>query len=131
MGILEELKYMLAELLDMDDLEITPETYIVRDLGAESIDLLELAVSLNTRYNIEVNDGEIFLTRLRAYVLEAESKEEEVVPYLLERLPFLSENRVREILEDLELGPTLKVKDVISYIQWASDNGRQYTQCAR
>ena len=118
MEIFDGIREMIADILDIDNQEITPKTYIVRDLGAESIDLLELAVSLNSRFNVEVNDGEIFLTRLREYVTEAEDKAEDVVQHLVEMLPFLAEDRIKEIVADLEGGPTMKVKDLVSYIEW-------------
>ena len=121
--ILEGIKEILADILDIEELEIAPETYIVRELGAESIDLLELAVSLNSRFKIEINDGEIFLTKLRLYVTAAEEKGKDVMQYLAERLPFLTQERVEEIVSDLEGGPTLKVKDLISYVGWQHENG--------
>ncbi len=118
MGTFDGIREMIADILDIDDQEIMPETYIVRDLGAESIDLLELAVSLNSRFNVEVYDGEIFLTRLREYITEAEDKAKDVVEHLVDMLPFLVEDRVEEIIADLEGGPTLKVRDLVSYIEW-------------
>ena len=89
----------------------------------ESIDLLELAVSLNARFKVDINDGEIFLTRLRAYIAEAEDQGKDLVPYLVERLPFLSKNRIKAIIPDLEGGPTLKVRDLVSYVAWQCENG--------
>lgn len=118
MDILKDIKEILVDILDLGDDEITAETYIVRELGAESIDLLELAVSLNSRFEVEVNDGEIFLLRLREYISEAESQAKDVVQYLGERLPFLSRIRIEEIVSDLEGGPTLKVNDLVCYISW-------------
>jgi len=118
MEILNGIKELLADILDIEEQEITPETYIVRELGAESIDLLELAVSLNARFKVDVNDGDIFLTRLRAYITEAEEQGADILPYLEKRLPFLLKNRIEAILSDLEGGPTLKVKDLVSYIEW-------------
>ena len=123
MEILAGIKEILADILDIEEREVTPETYIVRELGAESIDLLELAVSLNSRFRIEVNDDEIFLTRLRVHVTEAEEQGKDLVQYLTERLPFLSNGRITEIVADLEGGPTLKVKDLTDYIEWKRENG--------
>jgi len=123
MEILEGIREILADILDIGEQDIAPETYIVRELGAESIDLLELAVSLNARFKVEVNDGEIFLTRLRTYVTEAEEQEKGLVPYLVERMPFLSKNRIEAIIADLEGGPTLKVRDLVSYVAWQRENG--------
>jgi len=116
MDILEEIKKILAEILDIENHIITPETYLIRELGAESIDLLELAVAINSRFNIDVNDDEMFLRKLRQYVTEAKQQNNDLVGYLVEKLPFLSRKRLENIIADLEGGPTLKVKDIISYI---------------
>ncbi|CAN2041278.1 acyl carrier protein [Candidatus Magnetomoraceae bacterium gMMP-15] len=82
MDILKKLKTILTELLDIEDKEIKPETYIITDLGAESIDLLELAVEINSTFDIEVKDDEIFLTKLRQYLAEAKENAREVSSYL-------------------------------------------------
>ena len=122
MDILEEIKKILAEILDIENHIITPETYLTRELGAESIDLLELAVAINSRFNIDVNDDEIFLRKLRQYVTEAKQQNNDLLRYLVEKLPFLSRIRLENIIADLEGGPTLKVKDIISYIDFQINN---------
>ena len=123
MEIIKELKNMLSDLLDIEDLHITPETYVVRELGAESIDLMELALVIESRFEIQADESEMFLTRLRELVMLAEDQGVEVVDHLTKRLPFLSRDRIKEIIEDLEYGPTLKIKDLISYIEWTRENG--------
>ena len=122
MDILEEIKKNLAEILDIENNIITPETYLIRELGAESIDLLELAVAINSRFNIDVNDDEIFLRKLRDYITEAEQQNKNILQYLAKNLPFLSRKRLEEIITDLKSGPTLKVKDLISYIDFQINN---------
>ena len=117
MDILEEIKKILVEILDIENHIITPETYLIRKLGAESIDLLELAVAINSRFNIDVNDDEIFLRKLRQYITEAEQQNKNILRYLAKNLPFLSRKRLEEIIADLEEGPTLKVKDLIAYVE--------------
>ena len=121
MDILEEIKKNLAEILDIENNIITPETYLIRELGAESIDLLELAVAINSRFNIDVNDDEIFLRKLRDYITEAEQQNKNILQYLAKNLPFLSRKRLEEIIADLEGGPTLKVKDLIAYVERQSN----------
>ncbi|CAN2044945.1 acyl carrier protein [Candidatus Magnetomoraceae bacterium gMMP-1] len=116
MDILKKLKTILTELLDIEDKEIKPETYIITDLGAESIDLLELAVEINSTFDIEVKDDEIFLTKLRQYLAEAKENAREVSSYLAEKYPFLTDERIQEILDDIKNGPVLKVKDLITYV---------------
>ncbi|RLC27125.1 MAG: hypothetical protein DRH21_00080 [Deltaproteobacteria bacterium] len=122
MDILEEIKKILVEILDIENHIITPETYLIRELGAESIDLLELAVAINSRFNIDVNDDEIFLRKLRQHITEADQKNKDIVQYLIEKLPFLSCKRLEEIMADLEGGQTLKVKDIVSYIDFQINN---------
>lgn len=118
MEILKEIQDILTEILDIDEQEIAPETYLIRDLEAESIDLLELAVALNSRFNIEVKDEDIFFRNFRLYVNEAGEKGADTATYLMEKLPFLTRERVEEILSDLEGGPVLKIKDLIRYVEW-------------
>jgi len=117
MNILKEITEILAEILDIENHNISPETYVIRELGAESIDLLELAVALNSGFKIDVNDDEIFLRKLRQYITEAEQQDNDILQYLTEKLPFLMQERLEEIMADIENGPTLKVKDLISYVE--------------
>ncbi len=117
MDILKNITEILTEILDIDNHNISPETYLIRELGAKSIDLLELAVAINSRFNIDVNDDEIFLRKLRQYITKAGQQNKDILQYLIEKLPFLSRQRLKDIITDLEGGPTLKVKDLIAYVE--------------
>src|SRR5271157_1295525 len=108
MDVFAELKKILAELLDIEDREIAPETLLIQDLGAESIDLLELAVTINSRFKIAVRDDEIFLTRFRLYSTEAKQKGKDTVRYIAGKYPFLGEDRIAEIMAHIKEGPQLK-----------------------
>lgn len=121
MDILENIKKAIAEILDMEEEDITPETYLVRDLGAESIDLLELGVALNSIFKIKINDDEIFLGSLRLYIEEAQDGGLNEGDYLAGKYPFLPIERIIEILNDLEAGPVLKIKDLAGYISYYAE----------
>jgi len=116
MDILEEITKILADILDIEGREITPETYLIRELVAESIDLLELSVAINARFQIEVNDDELFLRTMRLHLRTAAEEGKDAVGYLAEKYPALTVARVAEILADMGGGPVLRVKDIISYI---------------
>ena len=120
MDFLAELKKILKELLDFEEREITPETLLIQDLGAESIDLLELAVTINSRFKVAVKDDEIFLTRFRLYSREAEQQGKDAIHYLAGRYPFLGKGRIAEIMAHIKEGPQLKIKDLISYVTYPS-----------
>jgi acyl carrier protein len=120
MDVFAELKEIIEQLLDLEDGEITPETLLIQDLGAESIDLLELAVTINSRFKIAVKDDEIFLTRFRLYSTEAKQQGKDTVHYITGKYPFLTEERIAEIMAHIKEGPQLKIRDVISYVTYRS-----------
>ena len=118
MDAFHEIKNVIMEILDVEEDQILPETYLIRELGAESIDLLELAVSLNTVFKKEIIDDDIFLRKLRPYLDEAEEIGQDKSAYLAEKYSFLGHARIKEILGELGGGPVLKVKDLVSYINY-------------
>ncbi len=52
--MLEKMKKMLAEQLNIEEDTITPETSFKDDLGADSLDLVELVMALEDEYSIEI-----------------------------------------------------------------------------
>jgi acyl carrier protein len=118
MDIFGDIRDSLTEILDIDAADITPETYVIRELDAESIDLLELSVALNARFKVEINDDEIYLKTLRICLSEAEGNGGNAGGHIAGRFPFLSGDRIDEILSDLDGGPVLKVKDLMAYVSW-------------
>ena len=108
---------IICEILDVKKDEVQMETYVIRDLGAESIDLLELAVTLADLFKIEISDEDIFLKSLRVYIEDARDRKISPDTLLAEKYPFLSRSRIRDILADLDEGPVLKVRDLLDYVQ--------------
>ncbi|MDX9746441.1 MAG: phosphopantetheine-binding protein [Syntrophales bacterium] len=116
MDTLTALRDIIMDIMDVEGEAITEETYLVRELGAESIDLLELSVAINHHFRISVKDDDIYLRNFRFFLVEAERLMKEPAAYLLECFPFLTIERIAEMLGDLEAGPAIKIKDLISYI---------------
>ena len=54
--VLEKLSALIAEQFGVDASEITEETSFVGDLGADSLDLVELIMDLEQEYHIEIPD---------------------------------------------------------------------------
>ena len=115
-NILETIEDILCEILDIEKKDIKAETYLIRDLGAESIDLLEISVNLNQHFAIEVNEDDLFLRKLRLFLDEAEENNTEKNIYLKKKYSFLDDARISEILSDIDNGPVLKVKDLTHYV---------------
>ena len=54
----EKLKKVIAEVLSVDPEEITLETTFADDLGADSLDIVELIMALEEEFDTEVPDEE-------------------------------------------------------------------------
>ena len=50
----EKIKKIIAESLNVDEDDITMDTTFVDDLGADSLDLFELAMALEDEYGLEI-----------------------------------------------------------------------------
>lgn len=57
--VFEKVKAILSEQFDVEEDSITPETSISEDLGADSLDVVDLLMSLEDEFEIEVPDEEI------------------------------------------------------------------------
>jgi len=118
LAVIEEVREILTELLDMDPEDIGPQSYLVRDLAVESIDFLELAVALNGRFGVDVHDDTVFLRNLRLHLSEASEGNVDSKEHLKTVYFHLADHRIDEILSDLDNGPVLQVRDLESYVQW-------------
>ncbi|OQX63149.1 MAG: acyl carrier protein [Desulfococcus sp. 4484_241] len=58
MSIEDKVKRILAERLDIDPNDIKPEAEFINDLGADSLDIVELLMSLEDEFDIEISDDE-------------------------------------------------------------------------
>lgn len=120
MNTTETIASILADILDLDPADITPEIYVIRELEAESIDLLEIGVAIQHRLGIEVDDDTLFLKNLRILLLRAEQDRAEPLALLAEAYPHLDTARLRRILDDVAAGPVLRVRDLVAYVDAAS-----------
>jgi len=123
-NLYDEIAAILQDILDIEGRDITPESYLIRELGAESIDLIELAVALNGRFGVEINDDDIFLKTLRMDMKEAHQQGVEAATFLAVRFPYLGRERLRGIVADIPGGPTLKVRDIVAYLNWQIEKNR-------
>ncbi len=57
--VLEKVKAILAEQFDVEEDKITETTDLQDDLGADSLDVVDLLMSIEDEFEIEVPDDEI------------------------------------------------------------------------
>ncbi len=57
--VFEKIKNILAEQLDADESAMTMDTNIAKDLGADSLDVVELLMTIEDEFEVEIPDEEI------------------------------------------------------------------------
>lgn len=57
--VLEKVKAILAEQFDVEEDTITADTDLQEDLGADSLDVVDLLMSIEDEFEVEVPDEEI------------------------------------------------------------------------
>jgi acyl carrier protein len=55
-NIEERVKEIIVDQLGVDAEEVTPEAKFIEDLGADSLDTVELVMALEEEFNIEIPD---------------------------------------------------------------------------
>lgn len=54
----DRVKKIIVEQLDVEEKEVTPEASITDDLGADSLDQVELVMAFETEFGIDIPDEE-------------------------------------------------------------------------
>ncbi len=56
--IIKKVKEITSEQLGVDESQITPEAKFIDDLGADSLDTVELVMALEEEFDLEISDEE-------------------------------------------------------------------------
>ncbi len=58
MALFDEVKEVIVEQLNVSPDEVKPEARFVEDLGADSLDVVEMIMALEEKFEIEIPDSE-------------------------------------------------------------------------
>lgn len=117
--VFEKVRTALVDALGVDDEEVVPEATMVGDLGAESIDFLDIVFRLEKTFSIEIPRSELFpediLTNAE-YVKDGKVTAIGVAE-LKKRMPFadLAKFEKNPVVQDF--GNLLTVKDLCRYVE--------------
>lgn len=56
MDTFDRVKKVIVEKLEVDENQVTPQASFAEDLGADSLDVVELIMALEDEFNIEIPD---------------------------------------------------------------------------
>ena len=56
MSLLDDVKEVVIEQLDCDPAEVKEDSRFIEDLGADSLDVVELVMALEEKFDIEISD---------------------------------------------------------------------------
>jgi len=60
MALIDEVKEVVVEQLNVNPDEVKEESKFVEDLGADSLDVVELVMALEEKFDIEIPDSDNF-----------------------------------------------------------------------
>jgi len=117
--VFEKIKVALVDALGVDEDDVTPTATLVGDLGAESIDFLDIVFRLEKAFDIKIPRGELFpediLTDSK-YVQDGKITEQGLAE-LRKRMPFanLDDFSKNPVVQDF--GSLLTVADMCRFVE--------------
>jgi acyl carrier protein len=117
--VFEKVQTALVDALGVDEEEITPEATMVGDLGAESIDFLDIVFRLEKSFGIEIPRSELFPEDVltNAQYVQNGKVTPAGIELLKKRMPFadLSKFETNPVVQDF--GNLLTVSDLCRYVE--------------
>ena len=117
--VFEKVQEVLVDALGVDDDEVTAEATLVGDLGAESIDFLDIVFQLEQAFDIKVERGELFPEDIftNEELVDAGKLTADGLAQLKERIPFVNLGEFEENPVVQDFGNMLTVDDMCSFVQ--------------
>ncbi len=117
--IFDSVKEILIDALACDDDEVTSDATLVGDLGAESIDFLDIVFNLEQNFSIEIPRSELFPEDILTndeFVSDGNVTEAGLAA-LGERMPFIDLSTFSSNPRVQDFGNLMTVGDLCKYIE--------------
>lgn len=117
--IFDKVKAALVDALGVDEDEVSPTATMVGDLGAESIDFLDIVFRLEKAFGIKIPRGELFpedVLSSTEYVADGKLNAAGLAA-LKARMPFADLSKFEANPSVQNFANTLTVEDMVRYVQ--------------
>jgi acyl carrier protein len=117
--IFSKVQEALVDALGVEEEEVTPDATLQGDLGAESIDFLDIVFRLEKAFDIKIERGELFpedILTSADYVVEGKVNAAGISK-LKERMPFADLSRFEANPVVLNLSKQLTVQDMCNIVE--------------
>ena len=117
--VFEKVQGVLVEALGVDDDEVTPEATLTGDLGAESIDFLDIQFRLEKAFGIKIGQGEMFPENVlqdERYVQNGKVTDEGLIE-LKKRMPFADFTSFEQDRSVDQVAAIVTVDAVVKFVQ--------------
>ncbi len=117
--IFEKVQATLVDALGVDEEEVTSNATLQGDLGAESIDFLDIVFRLERNFGIKIPRGELFPENLTAdpeWIADGKLTTKGV-DELKSRLPFADISKIEEDPSVDKIGDLYTVDMLVQYVQ--------------
>jgi acyl carrier protein len=116
--VFEKVQAALIEALGVDDDEVTPEATMVGDLGAESIDFLDIVFKLEKAFGIDIPREELFPDDIltNSQFVQDGKVTSAGIAELKSRLPWANLSKFEQNPRVQDFGNLLTVNDLCNYV---------------
>lgn len=117
--ILSKIQDVLANALGVDEEEVKPESSLTADLGAESIDFIDIIFRLEKAFDIKIPSGDLFPGNILndEKFVQAGVVTEAGLAELRDKVPYLNVDKFAKDPQITKLADQFTVQMVINYIQ--------------
>ncbi|MFM1832389.1 MAG: Acyl carrier protein [Planctomycetota bacterium] len=117
--IFEKVKDVLENALGADPEDVTMEATLIGDLGAESIDFLDISFKLEQEFSIKIDQGELFPENLMSddTLVEDGKLTDKAMDILRERMPHVDFSRLDADRRVNQLSEVFTVESLVDFIE--------------
>ena len=117
--IFDKVKEVLEYALGADPEEITMNATLIGDLGAESIDFLDISFKLEQEFDIKIDQGELFPENLMSddSLVQDGKLTDKAMEILAERLPHVDFSKLENNRQVDQLSEVFTVESLVDFIE--------------